>query len=293
MALTTDVTPRVHLEPSQVLKDDNRVKRLVSVLSEGIFDDIDEKKASGILQECLKICRGSSETLSQVLQDKFFGDHTPLYWAITNKNPQSHDPPLLKTLISHGGKLTKATQQDIVAAFRMYFDSVLYEAVKPTLTMVDTLNTCSPSFFQGDEYCPIVTASSHTKGRSTVNFEIPRFFGRLLVDAELSLRFYALGSTFCLAAVTAREGVQGRPSWMFTLKDLPPSGRVAMQISVADLEIQSQGDSTYSRRYYGNNSYSPHLPQMEIQERELTEFCRNPYTANERGALTGKLTLMG
>ncbi|TEB28515.1 hypothetical protein FA13DRAFT_1735657 [Coprinellus micaceus] len=289
MALTTDVTPRIHLEPGQVLKDDHRVKRLVAALSEGIFYDIDEKKASEILQECLKICGGSNETLSQVLQDKFFGGHTPFYWAITNKNPQSHTLPLLKELIFYGGVLTKETQGDIVVAFRMYFDSVLYEAVKPALTAVDTLDPYSPSFFHGDEYRPIVTGNATT---GIVRFYIPRLFDRLLVDGGLSLQFYALGSTFCLAAVTAGEGVRGRPSWMFTLKELPPSGQGAMQI-VADLEIQSQDNSTYSCRYYGYNNYSPRLSQMEIQERELTEFCRNPYTANERGALTGKLTLMG
>jgi hypothetical protein len=175
-----------------VLKDEHRVKRLIASLSKGFFHDINEKKAPEILQECLKICGGLNDTLSQVLQDKFFGGHTPFYWAITTKDPKSHDPPLLKVLTLYG--LTKATQQDIVAAFHVEFDSVLYEAVKPILTAVDTLNTCSPSFFQGDEYRPVVTASSRSKATwATVHFDIPQFFDRLLVDAESSLRFYALG----------------------------------------------------------------------------------------------------
>ena len=166
------------------------MKRLIAALSEGIFYDIDEKKASEILQECLKIYGGLSETLSQVLQDKFFGGHTPFYWAITNKDPQSHDPSLLKELVLHMGELTTETQGDIVEAFRMCFDSVLYDAVKHLLTGVDTLSTCSPSFFQGDEYCPLVTTDSDTM---TVRFDIPRFFDKMLVDGQVSLRFYALG----------------------------------------------------------------------------------------------------
>ncbi|TEB19048.1 hypothetical protein FA13DRAFT_1744775 [Coprinellus micaceus] len=297
MALTTDVTPRIHLEPSQVLNDDNRVKRLVTTLSEGIFYGIDEKKASEILQECLKICGGSNETLSQVLQDKFFRGHTPFYWAITNKNPQSHDPPLLKELILYGGALTKATQEDIMEAFRLEFDSVLYEAVKPNLTAVDTLNTCSPSFLQGDEFRPVVTASSHTGGITTLCFDIPRFFDRLLVDGKLSFQFYALESTFCLKAVIdSREELGGRPKWEFDLEDQPPSGNQLMPFMVA-LSIHSEVGDQYShdyRNYECLNGYlrvlSPPL-NMKIYGSDLAEFYRNPYTANDRGALSGKLTL--
>ncbi|TEB19053.1 hypothetical protein FA13DRAFT_1802650 [Coprinellus micaceus] len=145
----------------QVLKDDHRVKRLIGTLSEGIFYDIDKKKVSDILQECSKICGGSNETLSQVLQGSFFGGHTPFYWAITNKNHRSHELPLLKVLAFYVGALTK-DQKDILEAFHVEFDSVLYNAIKPWLTGVDTLTTCSLSFLQGNGYCPVITVASHT-----------------------------------------------------------------------------------------------------------------------------------
>ena len=142
----------------------------------------------------MKICGGSDQTLSQVLQEKFFGGHTPFYWAIAAKDPQSHAFPLLKGLILSGHELTKATQQDIVAALHVEFDSVLYDAVKPILMAVDTLNISSPSFFQGDEYRPVVTTSTRSKAtETTVRFDIPRFFDRLLVDTDFALRFYVLG----------------------------------------------------------------------------------------------------
>ncbi|TEB28522.1 hypothetical protein FA13DRAFT_1735674, partial [Coprinellus micaceus] len=290
MALTTDATPRIHLEPSQVLKDDHRVKRLIATLSEGIFYDIDSKKASEILQECLKICGGSNETLSQVLQDKFFGDHTPFYWAITNKDPQSHALPLLEELAFYGGALTKETQEDIVEAFRVKFDSVVYSTMKHRLMRVSTLDTCSPSFFQGGEHSPIVTASSEYDGVTTVRFEIPRFFDRLLADGELSLQFYALRATFCLSVSVTRKGDgRSRPRWDFNLAELPPSGHRPMGIYTV-LQIHSEDGREKHARSYGG-FYHPAPPKMEVDELRLVEFYRTPYTANERGALSGEFTL--
>ncbi|KAJ3504825.1 hypothetical protein NMY22_g17792 [Coprinellus aureogranulatus] len=200
-ALRSDAAPQIHLTPVDVLQDELRMKRLKASLGDGIFAYASENAASRILGECLKICGGSSETLSEVLQIKFFLEHTPFHWILANR-PFSKPgaPPLLVQLLSVCDQLDQSTQEDIMAIMSMKYDSGSYIAVKPKLPAVKTHESFNLSFFQGEDDCPSVSSKLMGPSRTGVSFQIPKFFDRLSIDGEVWLLFMAQGDRFCFKA---------------------------------------------------------------------------------------------
>lgn len=194
-----DVAPRIHLTPAQVLQDEDRMKRLKVALCDGIFAYADDEIAARIVDECLKVCGGARETLSEALQTKFFVQHTPFYWIITNRpHTKPGAPPLLVRLISVCDELNQETQEEIVRVLYAKYESGMYLAVQPKLTGVPTHEAYNPSpFFRdvGDQ--PVVTATFPDS--AAFSFHIPRFFDRLAVDEEVWFEFPHLGKSVVLS----------------------------------------------------------------------------------------------
>lgn len=168
------------------------MKRLKASLCPGMFAYADEQLATQILDECLKICGGSAETLSAVIQTKFFVGHTLFYWLIIKRHSKSGTPPLFTELLSVCESLDIATQEEIADAFWKEYDSDLYVAVKDKLISVPTHEAYTTSEFfldEGDQ--PAITSSGPRTG--SVKFRIPKFFDRILVDEKITFVFLTLG----------------------------------------------------------------------------------------------------
>ena len=170
----------------------------------------------------MRVCGGSSETVSELLQNPFLASHTPFYWAIVNHDPTAPGsvralPPFLAKLLDvcwnqeQGRTLNAATQADIVQAFFVEYDSDLYRAVQPyiartnvgwykaggeTLSTRLTIKEGENSEGDGGHDCPRVTASSYvadTLEKATIEFQIPRFFRRVLAEGKVAVQFLVMG----------------------------------------------------------------------------------------------------
>lgn len=175
-----------------------KLNSLTGVLCDGMFSYADEEKATQIITECLKLCDGSKDTLSQVLQTKYVSNHSPFFWVIANlpiskqtESPRTV-PPLLTKFLEICSDLLDDTQNDIVQGLFITSDDALYQLVRPTLP---TFATPIPkSFFQGEGDQPEYKVSSGTGSSFELDFKIPRFYDRIIIDKEISYHFVAKGA---------------------------------------------------------------------------------------------------
>jgi hypothetical protein len=171
--------------------------RLKAASCDGLFSLASEEEAKLIMDESSRICGGSAEVMSEVLQTKFFLDHTPFYWILISHHTSTDIPPLLEQLLKAIQELTVGAQEDIMGGLGRQFNSDLYNAVKGRLTHMETPTISSVSFLgenAGQVTIKAQAAKLVQRGRHTqvVDFNIPRFFDRLVVDGEISLHFFSL-----------------------------------------------------------------------------------------------------
>ncbi|KAF6763329.1 hypothetical protein DFP72DRAFT_529419 [Ephemerocybe angulata] len=145
----------------ELLNDTNLMKQIAAIFFHGLFSVADEATASIILNKSRSLC-GSEETLSQLLQTRFFFEHTPFYWVIVNRGrSDSGIPPLLVHMLRICAKLSREVQKDIIRACRQILPSdgiVQYIKSKhPAL-----LGTIPKSFFAREERQPTFQAT-HSK----------------------------------------------------------------------------------------------------------------------------------
>ncbi|TEB37191.1 hypothetical protein FA13DRAFT_1726285 [Coprinellus micaceus] len=217
MALTTDVTPRVHLTAPEILQDGARMSRLRATFCDGIFSYADNDRATRIMDESLKICGGSTEALAQILKTEFFVNHSPFYWVIANRPDAKRGvPPLFAQMLSVCTALDLATQGEILEVLYRKYASNIYAAAFSRLGRVPTHQAWNTSFFRDVDDQPMIHSQPpYSKERCTLSFTIPRFFDRLSVDNEVWFEFLAMGTLLRFKA-----SVEGGPRWhcQFELK---------------------------------------------------------------------------
>ncbi|KAJ3534871.1 hypothetical protein NMY22_g6732 [Coprinellus aureogranulatus] len=114
--------------------------------------------------------------------------------AIISRHSVPGTPPLLKEPFGaciH--PLAEETQEDILTAFYVRYDSDLYLDMKANLGDVPAHVPHNQSFFEREEERPVFTSSLKQAGTTIVKFVIPRFLDRLEVDKETTHEFLAQG----------------------------------------------------------------------------------------------------
>jgi hypothetical protein len=172
------------------------MKKLKAKFCNAIYAHADQGTIDNIVDESLKLCGGSQETLSTVLQTKFFVGHTPFYWAIVNKDPNHTGVPLLleKLFGVCGNVVDKKTEKDLVLALLALEEAAddLYRSIEPRLRTFRQPST--PSYFQcGQQPTVKGTSREGSRMRGTAEFCIPFFFDRLTLEQEVCLTFIAMG----------------------------------------------------------------------------------------------------
>lgn len=173
-------------------------------MCDGIFAYAEEDTATKIMDESLKICGGSAETLAEVLQKKIIMDRTPLYWALLSKGSRPGIPPLFAKLSLACVELLPDTQAELMEILRGQYDSEIYANVKDRITALPTHEPFNESFFQAECDRPVVKAQYSKREISTatggafidilsVSFGIPKFFDRLTVDEKVWIQFLTRG----------------------------------------------------------------------------------------------------
>lgn len=179
--------------PLQKEKLDN----LTRVLCDGMFSYADEEKASQITTECLKLCDGSKETLSQVLRTKYVFNHSPFFWVVANLPITKQTdlprtvPPLLTKFFEICGDLNE-TENDVVQGLFITSDDGLYQLLRSKFPTFAT--PISKSFFQGEGDQPQYKVSTESGSSFELDFNIPRFFDRIVIDKAISYNFVAIGA---------------------------------------------------------------------------------------------------
>ena len=137
------------------------MKKLTAAFCDVIFSYPDQAAIDMVIDASLRVCGGSEETLSRVLQTTFFADHTPFYWAIVNKDPkQVGIPPLLERLFSIcNNAVDETTQTDMIWGLLGLkdLDDSLYQSIKPYLGA--SSKTPTPSYFSDQGQRPTVQAT--------------------------------------------------------------------------------------------------------------------------------------
>ena len=168
------------------------MKKLVVTFCDGIFSYADEHMAGQIIDQSLKLCGGDKDVLTQVVQAKFFAGHTPFYWLIVNRHSKPKTPPLLEKLFQLRKGVASETLEDMTKGLPNRLDDDLYKIVKQYVTPFCPPST--PSFFHDANQKPAAKVkpdSSNCDGQ--LEFSVPLFFDRVLVDGEVSFKFVAMG----------------------------------------------------------------------------------------------------
>lgn len=149
-----------------------------------------------ILESCAEACAGHSLTLSTLLQEKFIENHTPLYWAVVKRPPDSDSvtSDLLTSLISFASPLTPQTISDIRHACLLTSDQLLFQRLRMSPEFASLSGT--DEMLLGGLIPPdnvTVEDLPGDEGSFAVNFEIVRFQKRMLVSNYIDLEFIARG----------------------------------------------------------------------------------------------------
>ncbi|KAF6763400.1 hypothetical protein DFP72DRAFT_1060558 [Ephemerocybe angulata] len=148
--------------------------RFVSLFCEAIYSDDDAEVASALVRDCLILCGGSSELFSNILQDKWLDDNTPLHWVVTNtrKTSHSHLPALLKALLdSCSPPLSELAKSSIEDGCRQEDNNPLFQTIEMHLLLRNNPPNDSAVF---EDIVQIAT-------KSKVFFAIPMFSDRILM----------------------------------------------------------------------------------------------------------------
>jgi hypothetical protein len=129
-----DASPLISSSAERVLRDEQRTKKLVVTFCDGIFSYADERTASQIIDESLKLCGGNKDVLAQVVQTKFFAGHTPFYWLLVNRHSKPKTPPFLEKLFQLCKDVASETLEDMTKGLPHRLDDDLYKIVKRYVT---------------------------------------------------------------------------------------------------------------------------------------------------------------
>jgi len=179
------------------------LKTLTSILCDGMFSFADQTTADRIVGDCLDAVNGFKEILCEIVETKFVENRTPFFWIITNlpeserKKPREERtvPPLLATLIGFFDEGLKGiVQDDVVEGLLVHSDDNLFQILLPHVPEIAPPE--NPSFHLRDVEGPthdFAAADRVHEESFTMNFKIPRFYDRIVLNGEVTIRFIAMG----------------------------------------------------------------------------------------------------
>ncbi|KAG6890983.1 hypothetical protein C0992_011514 [Termitomyces sp. T32_za158] len=181
----------------------------------------DSAGSLAILESCVEACKGYHLSLSAILQLKSIEGHTPMYWAIVKRAPDTDAdneegegegyvhgrgrghakavPDLLTALISYATPLNPTTIADIRHACLLTSDQLLFQRLRMSPEFSPLSGT--DEMLLGASIPPDAIAvenvlGGNDEGAFTVNFEIAHFQKRMLISKRVQLDFIARGISF-------------------------------------------------------------------------------------------------
>ncbi len=154
---------------------------------------------TGILKSCVDACAKHNMQISELLQQKYIEDHTPLYWVIVKRLPDgqpqledSQGPDLLSAFIEYASPLKNETIKDIRLACLATSDQKLFQRLKqsPEIGRLSSMDqmllgaNAPPDEIEVEEF-------SANGEMFVAEFVISQFHKRMVVSKEIVLEFIA------------------------------------------------------------------------------------------------------
>ncbi|KAL0574289.1 hypothetical protein V5O48_007665 [Marasmius crinis-equi] len=229
----------------------SRKAREVRTTVLGIVRDVVRQDIDGgvdtrdILESCRAACADEAISISSLLQEKSIEGHTPLYWAIINRNPTSPaSSDLLMSLLSFAAPLEQATVDEIKLACLITSDQALFQRLRispefAALSGTDQMvlsNTTVPDEVEALE-------ASSDEGAFVVDVKLMQFQKRMRVSGEVGVDFIARGRmwrlAFCISSEKWRHDKPRFGAWYvsLTLLENSPPTWIDSQLLIPDAQL--------------------------------------------------------
>ncbi|KAK7051212.1 hypothetical protein VNI00_004712 [Paramarasmius palmivorus] len=160
--------------------------------------------AKSILQSCAEACAGQDLSFSSLLQEKSIEGHTPIYWAIINRPPDSSSSSgpsdLLTSLLSFAAPLEPVTLSETRLACLSTSDQALFQRLRLSPDFAPLSGT--DSMVLGENTIPDEVEVHNIpgdEGAFVVDFKLMQFQKRMKVSKEVGIEFIARGRMWKLA----------------------------------------------------------------------------------------------
>ncbi|KAJ7255516.1 hypothetical protein B0H12DRAFT_1202187 [Mycena haematopus] len=187
--------------------------------------------AISILKSCADACATNGLSISSILQENSVEGHTPLYWAIVKRPPESPEPQentdLLTTLLSLSSPLTPATMSDVRLACLLTSDQALFQRLRSSPEF-EPLSPTDEMLLDATMPPDDITVQNvdGMEGAFIMDFSVVRFQKRMLVSKSVVLDFIARNRMWRLSFnVSTQE--RRRPG-------LPPPGTWYVSLSLLE-----------------------------------------------------------
>ncbi|KAJ6518884.1 hypothetical protein C8R45DRAFT_1048065 [Mycena sanguinolenta] len=189
--------------------------------------------AISILKSCAEACATNGLSISTILQENSVEGHTPLYWAIVKRPPESSEPQensdLLTTLLSLSSPLAPATMSDMRLACLLTSDQALFQRLRSSPEF-EPLSPTDEMLLDSTIPPDDITVENvdGMEGAFVVDFSVVRFQKRMLVSKAVTLDFIARSRMWRLSFNVStqerrRPGIPPPGTWYISLSLLENS----------------------------------------------------------------------
>ncbi|KAK7025234.1 hypothetical protein R3P38DRAFT_2953450 [Favolaschia claudopus] len=235
--------------------------------------------AISILKSCADACATNGLSISTILQEKSVSGHTPLYWAIVKRPPESPEPQenmdLLTTLLSLSTPLKPETLSDVRLACLLTSDQALFQRLRNSPEFAP-LSPTDEMLLDATMPPDDITVENidGMEGAFVVDFAILRFQKRMLVSKAVVLEFIARSRMWRLSfnistPENRRPGLPSPGTWYVSLSLLensPPTWIDSRLLVPAPPEsaMEPPSGSGFANGFFGSGKSRPR-PTLSIR----------------------------
>ncbi|KAL0058107.1 hypothetical protein AAF712_015229 [Marasmius tenuissimus] len=219
---------------------------VLGIIRDVVKQDIDGGvDPRGILESCHAACTDEAIPFSALLQEKSIEDHTPIYWAIVNRNTKSEsEPDLLMSLLAYAAPLEPATVSEIRLACLITSDQALFQRLRlsPEFASLSGTDQMVLSGGMAPDEVEVLEASSD-EGAFVVDIKMMQFQKRMRVSNEVGVDFIARGRmwrlAFCISNEKWRHDKPRFGAWYvsLTLLENSPPTWIDSQLLIPDARL--------------------------------------------------------
>lgn len=215
----------------------NTVQGLVQDLVRENNAPVDSEHAAlFILRSCADACKKAPVSFAELLQEKYIGDHTPIYWAILHRQQgtlpmvvyedteaePSPLPDLVTALLYFSRPITPATVEEIRAACLPNSDQTLFQRLQ-FVSELRSLSEVDKVLLNCGGLLDYVTVENQPgdAGEFVADLEIVQFQKRMRVAKRIEVQFIARGTSLSVFFVHSASSIITARLWQLAFWVVP------------------------------------------------------------------------